>query len=269
MNNQFEKFALITGGSGLLGPYHADALAEIGFNIILVDINKSKLEFEKKNLEKKFKNIKILIFCMDIRVKKNVQKIFNEISKKNFFVSCLVNNADINPKMKNSKISNNLESYNEKKIISEIEVGILGTFNFCTIFGAAMAKRKFGSIINISSDLGICAPDQRIYSKNENIKNVKSFKPITYSITKHAIGGITKYIATYWAHKNVRCNTLALGPVLNKQPPHIIKNVKRRIPLNRWAERYEYKKAIQFLASEENSYMTGQTLIVDGGRTIW
>tara|TARA_B100000780_G_scaffold278899_1_gene254260 strand:- start:1055 stop:1579 length:525 start_codon:yes stop_codon:yes gene_type:complete len=171
--------------------------------------------------------------------------------------------------IKIKRILNRIEDYNEKKIFDEIEVGIMSTFNCCKVFGEQMSKRKFGSIINISSDLGVTAPDQRVYDPKENLSSVKNFKPISYSISKHAIGGITKYISSYWAHKNVRCNTLALGAVLNNQPKFLIKNVKKRIPLNRWANKNEYKAAIKFLASEKNSYMTGQTLIIDGGRTIW
>ena len=133
-----------------------------------------------------------------------------------------------------------------------------------------MAKNRRGIIINISSDLGICAPDQGVfYEKNENYSKIKNYKPIGYSISKHALSGLTKYLSTYWANKNVRCNTLALGAVLNNQPKFLISNVKKRIPLNRWAKRSEYKEAIKFLANEDNSYMTGQTLVIDGGRTIW
>ena len=84
--------------------------------------------------------------------------------------------------------------------------------------------------------------------KMKKLKNVKNFKPIGYSISKHAIIGITKYIATYWAHKNIRCNTLVPGAVFNNQPSSLIKNVKKRVPLNRWAKKNEYKKALQFLA---------------------
>ena len=130
-------------------------------------------------------------------------------------------------------------------------------------------SKKGGIIINISSDLGINAPDQRVYHRSEISSKVKNFKPIGYSISKHGITGITKYVSTYWGYKNVRCNTLALGAVFNNQPKFLVKNVKKRIPLNRWAKRNEYKKAIQFLSSEHNSYMTGQTLVIDGGRTIW
>ena len=103
----------------------------------------------------------------------------------------------------------------------------------------------------------------------DNVSKVKHFKPIGYSITKFGLLGITKYLATYWARKNVRCNMLILGAVENNQPKFLIKNVRKRIPMNRWAKPDEYRKAIQFLISEKSSYMTGQTLIVDGGRTAW
>lgn len=266
------KYSIVTGATGLLGPFHAEALAEENFNLILIDLDYKKLDVIKKKLQKKYKKTKFLTYVCDIRYTKNVSKLFTELKKNKIFVSCLVNNAENNPNMKEQnikKVLNKVEDYDEKKIFSEIEVGIIGSFNCCKVFGAEMARKKRGSIINISSDLGICAPDQRVYEKNENYSKIKNFKPIGYSISKHAIGGLTKYLSTYWANKNVRCNTLALGAVLNNQPKFLIDNVKKRIPLNRWAKRDEYKKAIKFLASEENSYMTGQTLVIDGGRTIW
>lgn len=272
MKSLQNKYALITGGSGLLGPYHAEALAEDNYNVILVDINLHKLNLIKKKLSKKYKNNTFLTYYCDIRFTKNVEDLYKKILKKGIFVSCLVNNAERNPQMKEKKIKyalNKVEDYNEKKIFDEIEVGIMGTFNCCKVFGGQMSKKNFGSIINISSDLGITAPDQRVYNSKEIITSVKNFKPIGYSISKHAIAGITKYISTYWAYRNVRCNTLALGAVLNGQPKYLIKNVKKRIPLNRWAKKDEYKSAIKFLADENNAYMTGHTLIIDGGRTIW
>ena len=127
-----------------------------------------------------------------------------------------------------NKVLNRIEDYDEN--FSEIEVGIIGSFNLSKVFGTEMAKNRRGIIINISSDLGICAPDQRVYEKNENYSKIKNYKPIGYSISKHALSGLTKYLSTYWANKNVRCNTLALGAVLNNQPKFLISNVKKRIP---------------------------------------
>ena len=83
------------------------------------------------------------------------------------------------------------------------------------------------------------------------------------------MSGITKYLATYWAHKNIRCNSLVPGAVLNTQSNSLVKNIKKRIPMNRLARKDEYKKAIKFLATDDSKYMTGQNLIIDGGRTVW
>ncbi len=266
------KYALITGAGGFLGRYHSEALAEDGFNIIIVDISENLLQNLKDYLKKNYPQIKVFSFLCDITSSKNIIDLQKKLKLKNIFISCLVNNAENNPTMKEKKfkkIINKIEDYDDDRLLKEINVGILGTFNCCKIFGYEMSKKKIGTIINISSDLGIIAPDHRIYDHSENIDKIKNFKPISYSISKHAISGITKYIATYWAHRNVRCNTLAFGAVFNNQPKSLVVNLKKRIPLNRMAHKKEYKKAIQFLASFDNSYMTGQTLVVDGGRTIW
>ena len=79
---------------------------------------------------------------------------------------------------------------------------------------------------------------------------------------------MTRYIATYWGHKKVRCNALAFGAVKN-QSKFLIKNITKRVPLGRLAKETEYRKSILFLASEDSSYMTGQVLVLDGGRTTW
>ena len=266
------KYALVTGAGGLLGRYHSEALAEDGFNLIIVDISENLLQNLRNYLKKSYPQIKVFSFLCDITSSKDLNDLQKKLKSKNIFISCLVNNAENNPTMKEKKVKkviNKIEDYDDDRLLKEINVGILGTFNCCKIFGYEMSKNKIGTIINISSDLGIIAPDHRIYDHSENIDKIKNFKPISYSISKHAISGITKYIATYWAHRNVRCNTLALGAVFNNQPKSLVVNLKKRIPLNRMANKKEYKKAIQFLASFDNSYMTGQTLVVDGGRTIW
>lgn len=265
------KFALVTGASGLLGKYHLEALAKIGYNLILIDVEKKKLEKLKNSLKRKFKKLKILSFLCDIVSENQVKALKQKLEMKKIFVDCLVNNADINPKMSTKSKEKNfsVENYKLENLKKEISVGIFGTFNCCKFFGSSMARKKNGIIINISSDLGIIAPDQRVYDKSENIINVKSFKPISYSISKHSIHGITKYLSTYWAHKNIRINTLVMGSVLNIQSKSLVKNLEKRIPLGRLANKNEYQKAIQFLASKENSYMTGQKIIVDGGRTVW
>ena len=123
-----------------------------------------------------------------------------------------------------------------------------------------------GVILNIASDLSVVAPNQSIYSSKLNKKS--NVKPVTYSVIKHGLIGLTKYIATYWPSK-IRCNALSPGGVLNNQSKEFLSKVKLQIPMNRLANKNEYRAAIQFLCSDASSYMTGQNLIIDGGRSIW
>jgi NAD(P)-dependent dehydrogenase (short-subunit alcohol dehydrogenase family) len=128
-----------------------------------------------------------------------------------------------------------------------------------------MARSRGGSIINISSIYGILSPDQRIYEYKE-----KPFiKPVTYAVSKSGVMNLTRYLATYWAQKNVRVNTLTLGGVFNDQDETFLKNYTNKVPLGRMAEQHEYNGAILFLASSASSYMTGANLIIDGGFSCW
>ena len=95
------------------------------------------------------------------------------------------------------------------------------------------------------------------------------FKPVSYSVVKHGLIGLTKYIATYWADKGIRCNAICPGGVKESQSKNFINNLSNLIPLSRMADPNEYKAAIVFLASDASSYMTGANLVIDGGRTAW
>ena len=124
-----------------------------------------------------------------------------------------------------------------------------------------MAKFKKVTIINISSDLGIIAPDQRIY-------NNKNFvKPVTYSVVKHGIIGLTKYTASYWGKKNIRCNAIAPGGIFNNQDKSFLRKISKLIPMGRMAKKNEYNGLILFLCSDHSSYITGSVMVADGGRT--
>ena len=149
----------------------------------------------------------------------------------------------------------------------ELDVGLTGPMLCARFFGYEMFKKKIkGIIINIGSELSVIAPNQKIYSIKS--KKIKPVKPVTYSVIKHGIVGLTKYLATYWAENNIRCNCLSPGGVFNNQPKKFVNKLKYLIPLNRMAKKNEYIGAIQFLASDATKYMTGHNLIIDGGRSI-
>ncbi|MNE91175.1 putative oxidoreductase [compost metagenome] len=94
-------------------------------------------------------------------------------------------------------------------------------------------------------------------------------KPVTYSVVKHGLIGLTKYLATYWCEQGVRCNALSPGGVYAGQNDVFVSKLAQLIPLGRMAEADEYRGAIAFLCSDASSYMNGANLVIDGGRSAW
>ena len=260
------KYSLITGACGLLGEQHAIALLMINSNIILTDINLNKLIFLKRKFIKIFPKLKVLIFKMDVTKEKSIKKISKYLKKKNIKINILINNAAIDSKIKKNQSMTNSGRF-EKLSLNEwtrhLDVGLTGSMLCSKIFGETMSETKQGGVIlNIASDLSIIAPNHSIYKKGV-------YKPVMYSVIKHGLLGLTKYLATYWNNKKIRCNSISPGPVENNQSKNFIKKLKKQIPLNRLAKKDEYIAAIQFLCSDASSYMTGQNLIMDGGRSVW
>ena len=126
-----------------------------------------------------------------------------------------------------------------------------------------------GIILNIASDLSVISPNQNIYKNKKLKKSKQPVKPISYSVIKHGVIGMTKYLSTYWASDCIRCNALSPGPVSNFQPKSLVNKLKNLIPMARLAHKNEYRSAVKFLCTDESSYMTGQNIIIDGGRSVW
>ena len=257
---------LITGAAGLLGEEHAHALLEINANIVLTDIDLKKLNLLKKKLIKQYPLSIIEVIKMDVSNEKSIKKTVVNLKKKKISLYCLINNAAIDAKVKrNQKMSNS--SPFEKTTINEwnkhISVGLTGSMLCAKYFGQMIVTNKIGGvIINVASDLSVIAPNHKIYKKGV-------FKPVMYSVIKHGIIGLTKYLSTYWNDKKLRCNAISPGPIKNNQSQKFMNKLKLQIPLNRLASKSEYRGAIQFLCSDASNYMTGQNLIVDGGRSVW
>jgi NAD(P)-dependent dehydrogenase (short-subunit alcohol dehydrogenase family) len=270
--NLSDKWVLITGAAGLLGKEHASALAQCCANLVLVDINNLQLEQTESEIKKYFPEVKILLFQVDITNETSVLNLKNKLLESNIEIKILVNNAAVNPKFDAEFSSKNLSRVENFPLVSwdnEVNVGLKGAFICSKIFGSSMASSTGGVILNIASDLSIIAPDQRIYKVDGKKDIEQSVKPITYSVIKAGLIGMTKYLATYWNEDGVRVNALSPGGVFENQDPEFVRRLTKLIPLGRMAKADEYRSAVQFLCSDASSYMTGQNLIIDGGRSVW
>jgi NAD(P)-dependent dehydrogenase (short-subunit alcohol dehydrogenase family) len=275
----FEKFdltgktALITGAAGLLGLQHAYALLESGASVILTDIKIDQLLIAKSKLDKTFEPSKIFSEVMDVSNFDEVTDLSHNLLLKNLTVDILVNNAAIDPKVKtdNSALEvSRFENFSLDQWNKEISVGLTGAFICSQVFGSLMAKSvKNGVILNIASDLSIISPDQRLYAKPELSFELQPVKPITYSVIKSGLLGLTRYLSTYWVNSGIRCNALSPGGVINGQSDEFVKRISSLIPMGRMANYDEYRSAVQFLCSDASSYMNGQNVVLDGGRSVW
>ena len=266
------KWALITGGAGLLGKEHAAALLEIGAKVVLWDVNKENLISVTNDLIKDFSEQSLITSVVDISQESEVLASCNILDSQGITISILINNAAINPKYSSessgivfSRVENlSLDDWNY-----QVSVGLTGAFICSKYFGSKMAINKSGVILNISSDLSVISPDQRLYKLSGKEEISQPVKPITYSVIKSGLVGMTKYLATYWSANGVRVNALSPGGVYEDQNEDFVKKISDLIPLGRLAKSNEYKSAVQFLCSDASSYMTGQNIVIDGGRSVW
>ena len=209
---------------------------------------------------------------MDVTDERSILSSLEFINKNNMNVNILVNNAAVNPTV--SSLENNirttrLENLSIERWNNEFQVGLTGAFLCSKIFGTEMAKGNDGGVIlNIASDLSVIAPDQRLYHQKDIPDELQAVKPITYSVIKHGLIGLTKYLASYWPDKGIRANALSPGGVYIDQDEEFVLRLNELIPLGRMAQPDEYISSVQFLCSDASSYMNGQNIIIDGGRSI-
>lgn len=276
MNSKFDlsgRTALITGSAGLLGREHAKALLDNGAQVVLTDINESIIADQKAALAVTYSEEKIITHVMDVTSEASIRNVLENLNAKSVHVSILINNAAIDPKVVKDTSpgeTTRLENFSLSQWQSEIEVGLTGAFLCSKIFGTAMAEmRESGVILNIASDLSVISPDQRLYRKPGLLENDQPVKPVTYSVIKAGMIGLTRYLATYWPNNSVRCNALSPGGVENNQGEDFITKITALIPAGRMANANEYHSVVQFLCSDASLYMNGQNIVIDGGRSVW
>ena len=263
------RVAIVTGASGLLGRQHTEVIAEFGGQPVLIDVNEEGLNQLAEQVLQKY-GISCDIYQCDITSTEEVVAVKESLVAKYEHIDILVNNAAVDAKMSEAMhAGKRLESFPIATWNYEISVGLTGAMLCSQVFGAVMASAQNGVILNISSDLGLVAPDQRLYENSELPADKQAVKPVTYSVIKHGIHGLTRYLASYWGGQGVRANTISLGGVYVNQPDHFVKKLEQLIILGRMAKPEEYRAAIIFLISDASEYMIGSNLVIEGGRTAW
>ena len=256
MSRLNNKIVIITGGAGLLGQQHCCAIKNAGGIPIIWDTT----------TRKDYTSMKV-----DVTNKEAIKDAFNKVINKYGPIYGLVNNVANDPKVDESTTSSwsRFENYDLDLWHNDLNVGLTSYFLCSQLIGTHMAQNNSGVIVNIASDLSIFSPDQRLYKKEGLKSNEQPVKPVSYSVVKHGIIGLTKYLATYWAEHNVRVNALSPGGVKTNQDAEFVKRLESRIPMNRMASEIDYQAALIFLLSDASAYMTGQNLVMDGGRSVW
>lgn len=267
------KVCVVTGGGGLIGMKHSEAILEGGGIPVLLDIVPAGMERVRKSLIEEYgDDIIVETYVTDITDRAKLVAVREDLLQKYGHVDVLINNAANNPKVEGG--SKNLgairfHNFPVEMWNQDIAVGLTGAFLCAQVFGEQMEKQNKGVILNISSDYGIIAPDQRIYRKEGVPEDQQTVKPVSYSVVKHAIIGLTKYLAVYWANKGIRVNTLCPASLSNGQDEEFVARISQLIPLGRMSNPDEYVCTILYMISDATTYMTGATVILDGGRTIW
>ncbi len=264
------RVAIITGGAGLLGYQHAVTIAGLGGIPVLLDINDEALATNAARLAEET-GCQAPSYVVDITELQALEAVGQQLLAEHGRVDILINNAARNPKVESAgdKDFSRLEHFPWEQWQLDLNVGLGGAFNCAKIFGTQMARQGRGVIVNIASDLGVIAPDQRLYRVDGREAEQQPVKPVTYSVVKHGLIGLTKYLATYWCEQGVRCNALSPGGVYAGQNDVFVSKLTQLIPLGRMAEADEYRGAIAFLCSDASAYMNGANLVMDGGRSIW
>jgi NAD(P)-dependent dehydrogenase (short-subunit alcohol dehydrogenase family) len=263
------RVAVLTGGAGLLGREYALALAAAGAYVVIADLDTQTGTEVVVEIAKHACGGATLIET-DVSSKPSVQALVKRTLAEYGQIDILINNAALDPKFEAANVGEHAEGFEDYPLDlwnQSVAVNLTGMFLCTQAVSEPMLARGRGVVVNVSSTYGLVGPDQRIYERAG--AQQQAYKPVAYAVTKSAVQGLTRYLAAYWAGKNIRVNTLTPGGVFNGHDDEFVRRYSARTPLGRMAHRSEYCGALLFLVSDASSYMTGANLVVDGGWTAW
>jgi NAD(P)-dependent dehydrogenase (short-subunit alcohol dehydrogenase family) len=264
MNDLFNlsgRIAIVTGGGGLLASEHATALSNYGATVVLADVKKDKCDDAVAKLSAK--NINALSKYCDVTSLESWNLLLKEVIDEFGKADILINNAGFTNQSRSANFDAPFENFRLEDWNAIINVNLTGTFLGCQVIGKQMLQQGKGAIINIASLYGVVSPNHRIYP------DTGITQPVAYSVSKHGVIGLTKYLATLWAEKGVRVNSLTPGGIYNNHQQLFLERFEQLNPIGRMSNKDEFHGAVVYLASDASSHVVGHNLIVDGGWTAW
>jgi NAD(P)-dependent dehydrogenase (short-subunit alcohol dehydrogenase family) len=251
------RVGVVTGGLGQLGSTYAAGLAERGMRVAVFDLAAGEAPDGVRTYE------------VDVTDRAAIEEAARAVEAEWGTPHLLVNNAGLDsPPDAPAEEVGPFEDFPEEAFDRVMDVNVKGTLLCCQVIGGAMARAGRGSIVNVSSIYGLLSPVHDLYEFRRR-EGGEFVKPVAYSVSKSAILNLTRYLATYWAKRGVRVNTLTLAGVWNDQPPEFVEAYTARLPLGRMLDAGEAVGPLVFLASDASSYVTGANVVVDGGWTAW
>lgn len=256
-----ERVAIVTGGAGLLASEHALALSGYGAKVVMADFNLEKCRQAAQVLEAA--GIKVSAKYCDVTQKESWENLLKEVIDEFGKVDILINNAGFTNQSKSANFDATFENFPLEDWNAIMNVNLTGTFLGCQVVGRHMLTTGKGSIINIASLYGVVSPNHKIYP------GTGISQPVAYSVSKHGVVALTKYLATLWADKGVRVNALTPGGIFNGHQGLFLERFEQLNPIGRMSDKTELRGGIVYLASDASSHMVGHNLIIDGGWTAW
>ena len=267
------RVVLVTGGAGLLGRGYCDALLQAGARVVIGDLDGARAQALAAELGCE----RTLAQKLDVTSEDSVGQAVNAAVERFGTLDVLVNNAALTVRGGSERLAPAdyfapFEDYKREVWDQAVSVNLTGMLLCAQAAGRQMLSQNppGGVMVNVASTYGVVAPDQRVYEGVRSPYTDTGFNtPVSYAVTKTAVLGLTRYLATYWGSKNIRVNALTPHGVFDNHDEAFVRNFVYRSPLGRMARNDEYRGALLFLVSDASSYMTGANLIVDGGWTAW
>lgn len=251
------KVIVVTGGAGLIGRAFCEAICVAGGTVIVAEKNEQEGKPVAEDLYKRFDG-RAIYLPVDVTSESSIQVLIDAIHNEFGYIDALVNNAY--PRNKNyGKV---FEEVTYHDFVENVGMHVGGYFLASKLFANYFVSRKQGNIISMGSIYGVVAPRFEIY------EGTSMTMPVEYAVLKSGIIHLTKYMSRYFKGKNIRCNSICPGGVLNNQPESFLERYNAMANTKGMLDAKDLTGTLVFLLSDDSTYVNGQNIVVDDGWSL-